>query len=66
MSGDSGRDRPVRGILVVALVVVTGCLAGWSALGPSGGVVLAAALGGAAAVAVFGPGRACSRRRSRR
>jgi hypothetical protein len=37
----------------VAIVIIAGFLAGWSATGLTGGVVLAVALGAGVAVAVF-------------
>ncbi|MGH3373462.1 MAG: hypothetical protein ACRDP6_01845 [Actinoallomurus sp.] len=67
MGGGPGRDRPVRGIVVVALTALVGWLLGWSTRDPSGGLPMGIALGTAAAVAVFGPEQPCRwRRRSRR
>jgi hypothetical protein len=43
----------VRKLAIVTVVVATGFLCGWSALGVTGGVVLAVALGSGVAVPVF-------------
>jgi hypothetical protein len=64
---ERGSKRPlVRRLAVIAAVVVTGFLCGSSALGVTGGVVLAVGLGAGATGAVFRgePGTCLVRRRS--
>lgn len=50
----TGGGRLARKLGIVAAVVATGFLCGWSATGTTGGVVLAIALGAGVAVSVFG------------
>jgi hypothetical protein len=63
-----GTGPLARKLAVVTAVVATGFLCGWSALGITGGVVLAVALGSGVAVPVFrgGAAVACRRARTRR
>jgi hypothetical protein len=67
MTERAGKHLLARRIATIAAVVVVGFLSGWSALGMTGGVVLALALGAGVAGPVFrGEPRAClQRRRSR-
>ncbi|MDA8046979.1 MAG: hypothetical protein M0Z30_17370 [Actinomycetota bacterium] len=58
------RRELVRKVAVMAAVVITGFLAGWSSQGVAAGTVMAVALGAGAAWAVFrGDSRACAPRR---
>lgn len=67
MNDTPGRGQLARKLAIVAAVAATGFLCGWSALGMTGGVVLAVALGSGVAVPVFRSEAtlACRRRRSR-
>jgi hypothetical protein len=67
MNDTPGRGQLARKLAIVTAVVATGFLCGWSALGITGGVVLAAALGSGVAVPVFRSEAtpACRRRRRR-
>jgi len=65
MNDTPGRGQLARKLAIVTAVVATGFLGGWSALGITGGVVLATALGSGVAVPVFSSEAtpACHRRR---
>lgn len=67
MTGTPGRGQLARKLAIVTAVVAAGFLSGWSAVGMTGGVVLAVALGSGVAVPVFRSEAtpACRRRRSR-
>lgn len=68
MNDTPGRGQLARKLVIVTAVVATGFLCGWSALGMTGGVVLAVALGSGVAVPMFRSEAtlACRRPRSRR
>jgi hypothetical protein len=68
MNGTPGRGQLARKLAIVTAVVAAGFLSGWSAVGMTGGVVLAVALGSGVAVPVFRSEAtpACRRRRRSR
>ncbi len=64
----AGAGQLARKLAIITAVVATGFLCGWSALGMTGGMMLAVALGSGVAVPVFRSEAtpACRRRRPQR